>query len=1425
MVTIRGHAGISVLARRVSTLLAVFVMVAFLSPAFVQVPIMTFIKGADGSIGVEGGNAYGVALRGNELFFANAGKAQVRKLNLTTGVFTTVAGNEVDGYSGDNGSATSAQLSFPRDIAVASNGSVYISDINNNVVRRVSGGVITTIAGTGTSGFSGDNGQATQAQLGQPTGVAVYGDSLYIADYGNGRVRLVILSTGIITTVAGGDPNSQFSGDGSQALGAGLLGPRGIVRDGLGNLYISDSGNHRIRKVVLSTGIITTVAGSGPTGFANGDFGGDGGQATSARLNQPLGIAVDGGNNLFIADQQNNRIRKFTVSTGVITTVAGDGTQSLSPENLPATQSSIHTPYSVAVDTDGSFYFGALGSLLFKVGTPATPTLSVTVLPFTATLVGQQTTATVTVTNNGPVPVTLSAITHTGPDAARYSVSPTSATVPIGGAQVLTVTFTPTSVGWANATLSLAHNAAGIPSTVGLVGIGKITPPTGNLAQTKIAFTDQRLGTLKIFEMNTDGTGQTELTPGWDSRSSWAPDGRNIAFQFHNGITWQIYKSSANGTGRTRLTINATDDEGPEWSPDGTKIAFWSTRDGNREIYVMNVDGTNQTRLTTNAANDEEPGWSPDGTKIAFMSQRDGLRQIYVMNADGTNQTRLSTASHEYSPSWSPDGTKIVFPSFRNGNFEIYVMNADGSNQTRLTNNVVSDYVPAWSPDGTKITFTSERDGNAEIYVMNTDGTDQTRLTNNPANQAEPAWSPFLSPAIAVSGSPVNAGTVLVGQSGNQTFTVSNSGTWPLIVSAITRAGVDSSRFTATPTSFTVAPGAGQTVIVTFSPTTVGGAQAILSIAHSAAGSPASVALGGIGKITPPAGDLANTKIAYVTAPDTDYEIYAMAANGTNPTRLTTDPGTDLSPAWSPDGQKLAFASDRDGDMEIYVMNADGSSLTRLTTNSDSDDGPIWSPDGSKLAFSSSRDGNDEIYVMNANGTNPIRLTNNPAGDLQPAWSPDGSKLAFSSSRDGNDEIYVMNANGTNPIRLTNNSAYDNRSVWSPDGTKIAFFSLRDGNFEIYVMASDGSGQTNVTGNAADDLNPTWSPDGTKLAFASSRTGDTEIYTTNADGTNPVALTVGSVEHDYPAWSPFIPIQIAVDSSSVSFGSVAIGASASRTVTISNPGTNVLTVTAVTLSGPNVSQFSATPASFSVPGGGNQVVTLTYTPTAVGPATATLSLTHNAVGSPMSLQLSGIGQSLLLTLGQSFAQPGETVSFPLTLDNGTVTVVGGLQLTVVVDTTLARFVSLSDSLADFGFDAATSVHGDSVRVVLYSTNNDSIPSGTRVLGTLTYQLRPSAPLGSSVPLTLLVQRIGDPQAQALQATAISAALLIGIRGDVNIDALIDVLDLIRLSRLVIGRDTTPSLGSVAFAIGDVNRDGALTVQDIVVQAIAILGLQ
>lgn len=269
----------------------------------------------------------------------------VLRLDATTATLTRVAGNGSTGFSGDNGPATSAQLNFPTGVAIDSAGNLYIADTDNFRIRKVSNGVITTVAGSGVGGYSGDNGPATSARFDDPQAVAVDSSgNLYIADTDNFCVRKV--ANGTIATVAGNGLQG-FSGDNGPAVSAQLNSAYGIAVDSRGNLYIADTENNRVRKV--ANGVITTIAGNGTQGFS-----GDNGPAISAELRFPFGVAVDSAGNLYIADTENQRVRK--VANGVITTVVGSGAQGFSGDSGAATSAELSDPEGVAVDSAGNLY-------------------------------------------------------------------------------------------------------------------------------------------------------------------------------------------------------------------------------------------------------------------------------------------------------------------------------------------------------------------------------------------------------------------------------------------------------------------------------------------------------------------------------------------------------------------------------------------------------------------------------------------------------------------------------------------------------------------------------------------------------------------------------------------------------------------------------------------------------------------------------------------------------------------------------------------------------------------------------------------------------------------------------------------------------------------------------------------------------------
>ena len=314
---------------------------------------------------------FGVAVNtsGTDLYIADAGSCRIRKV--TGGTITTVVGSGTCGYSGDGGAATAASLSFPQGVAVDSSDNLYIADTNNCLVRKVTGGNISLLAGhividpftllpAGSCAFDGNGLTATSSALFQPGGVALSGSNVYISDTDNCLVRVV--TGGLLNTVAG-NGTCGFAGDAGAATSAQLSLPAGLVLDGSGNVFIADSANCRVREVIA--GVISTVAGNGACGY-----GGDTGEARRSDLHGPSGVAVTTTNIVYIADTANCRVRKVTAH--VITTVAGTGTCGDSGDGGPATSAALDHPQGVAVDAANNLYIADTGNCRIRKVTGTT---------------------------------------------------------------------------------------------------------------------------------------------------------------------------------------------------------------------------------------------------------------------------------------------------------------------------------------------------------------------------------------------------------------------------------------------------------------------------------------------------------------------------------------------------------------------------------------------------------------------------------------------------------------------------------------------------------------------------------------------------------------------------------------------------------------------------------------------------------------------------------------------------------------------------------------------------------------------------------------------------------------------------------------------------------------------------------------------
>ena len=286
----------------------------------------------------------GIAVDGSgNVYVADYSNQRIRKIVVATGVVSTLAGSGTQGYA--NGTGTAAQFSDPTSVAVDATGTnVYVADYQNHRIRKIvaATGVVTTLAGNGTAGYV--DGPGTTAQFNQPYGVAADGSgNVYVAGFVDHSIRKIVVATGVVSTLAGNGTQGSANGTGTVAR---FTYPCGVAVDGSGNLFVADGNNFRIRQIVVATGVVTTLAGN-TSGYAEGT-------GTAALFGYPCGVTADGSGNVYVADRDNHRIRKIVVATGVVSTLAGNGTLGYADGTFTAAQ--FNNPTGVAVDAGGAVY-------------------------------------------------------------------------------------------------------------------------------------------------------------------------------------------------------------------------------------------------------------------------------------------------------------------------------------------------------------------------------------------------------------------------------------------------------------------------------------------------------------------------------------------------------------------------------------------------------------------------------------------------------------------------------------------------------------------------------------------------------------------------------------------------------------------------------------------------------------------------------------------------------------------------------------------------------------------------------------------------------------------------------------------------------------------------------------------------------------
>ncbi|HEV2348783.1 MAG TPA: choice-of-anchor D domain-containing protein [Terriglobia bacterium] len=1096
--------------------------------------------GGDGGPATKAGiSPLGVAVdaSGNVYISENTGGVgggpRIRRVDAATGIITTYAGNGTKGYTGDGGLATSAELNFPTGLAIDLAGNLYIADSGNFVVRRVSpSGVITTFAGDGIEGFSGDGGPASAAQLStfnQQIGLAVdSAGNLYIADRGNQRIRVVntqaasitvasvTILPGDIQTVAG-NGTAGFSGDGGPATSAEFAIPECLAVDGSGNIFIGDLNNQRVRRVA-ATGIITTVAGVGTAGFS-----GDGGAATTAELNEPQGVAVDSSGDLFIGDNSNYRVRRVDGTTADISTFVGDAnlsfvgsTVDFNGDGFLATDAWIYDAFAAASDSSDNLYVADDVDGLIRridhstgiIGTVAGMNLC------TSGFSGDHGPAT-NACLNFPDGVTLDGngnlyIDDSGNNRIRVVNRQTSAITVAG------VTIAAGDIATVAGTGTTAYNGDGIAATsanigpdepVGLDGSGNIF--IADIVNNRIRRVDAVTGV--ITSVAGDGT-------------------RGFAGDGGPAISAQL-------NGAEGVTL---DSSGNIYIPDSS----------NNVVRVVNTQAANITVAgVTIAPGDIETvagdqslgsGYSGDGGPAlsAQMSSPLGVAvdssgNLYIGDFRN-NRVRLVTSSGTMT-TFAGSGATGVF----SGNFT-----GDGGPAASATL-----AAPIW------VDF----DSAGHLLIADS--------FNNRIREVILGGGAIAS----LSPSTISFGNQSVGTtSAAQTITMTNTGTANLAFAAgaVTLSGTNAADFaisTDTCSGATVAPTATCTVDVTFTPSVNGAEAASLNFTDNAAVSPQAVSLTGTG-VLPTATASPSTLTFTAQLVGTTSAIQTITLSNSGSVALTiTGISTNLT----------VFGQTNTCGTSVAAGGTCTISVTFTPTATGLDVGMLTIADN---AFGSPQ-------TVNLTGTGAL-----PIVTLLPASLTFGATAISATSAA---QTVTLSNTGTVPLTITSISS--NLAVFGETSTCGA--SLAGGaNCAISIT---------FTPSAAGVVSGT-------LSVADNATGSPQVVTLSGTGQAP---------------------SVTVSASSLNFngstGGQPVGSTtAAQTVTVTNNSSAALTISSITASG-DFAQTSTCGTSVAV--GASCTISVTFSPTATGSRVGTLTINDNAPNSPQTVALSGTGQDFSVT--------------------------------------------------------------------------------------------------------------------------------------------------------------------------------------------------
>ena len=1293
-------------------------------PGVISTIAGTYVNGGAGGYGtnvLNGPNGMAIDAQGKYVYIADQNNDVIRRMDTTSGVMTVYAGEFVpDGYgyaigaySGDGGQATSARLNNPSAVALDAAGDLFIADESNNVVRKVEpNGIISTVAGEYSRGgtFYGDGSSATLAGMDGPTSVAVDAQgNLYIADQGNNRIRKVNIS-GIISTFAG-NGTAGYTGDGNAATSAELYYPVAVAADSSGNIYISEFSND-VRKVTTDGKIHNYAGTEGTSGYA-----GDGGSATSAQLDYPAEIALDGAGNLYIADEDNSVIREVDTS-GVIHTVAGNYSDNAgySGDGGSPTSAQFNYPQGVTVSQSGSFFVADAANNVIRAITFPVPSFS-----FSATNIGSESSSqTATIENIG---TTAQAFTGLTVDTNFIQVASggtdcsASTDLAVDGTCKIAIAFEPAAAGSLSGDVTVTNGAFEIP----LSGTGN--GPGASPSPASLSFGNQALSTtssartvtltnsgnqsLTISSISITGTNSGDFSQTNNCGSSLSSSGNcTISVTFTPSATGsrsaslsisdsaagspQSVSLSGAGTGTPQISFSPT-----SWSFGNQVVSTSSTAEsititnpGNASLTISSVTitGTNSGDFsqTTNCST-VAAGSGSCTIQVTFTPSATGSRSASISvsdNASGSPHTVALTGTGtvpqiSFSPtSWS-FGNQLISTSSTaesitvtnpgTSTLTISGVSITGTNSGDFSQTNNCSTVAAGSGSCTiQVTFTPSAAGSRSASVSVTDN-----ASGSPHTVALTGTG--TAPQISFSPTSWSFGSQLISTSSSaESITVTNPGTAALTISAVSIAGTNAADFSQTNNCSTVAAGSGScTIQVTFTPSATGSRSASISVTDSASGSPHTVALSGTGtapqiSFSPTSWSFGNQLIntsstaesITVTNPGTaTLTISAVSITGTNAADFSQTNNCSTVAAGS-------------GSCTIQVA------FTPSATGSRS----------ASISVADTASGSPHTVALTGTGTAP------QVGFSPTSWSFGNQLINTSSTAES---ITVTNP-GTATLTI---------SAVSITGTNSADFSQT--NNCSTVAAGSGSCTIQVT----------FTPSATGIRSASISVSD------SASG-SPHAIALSGT-----GTAP----QISFSPTSLTFANQLISTtSAAQSVTVTNPGTATLTISAVSITGTNSADFSETNNCSAVAAGsGSCTIQVTFTPSAIGSRSASISVIDSASGSPHAIALTGL--SGIPGLGLSVSA--------LTFVNQ-----------VLATTSAAQTITITNT-GSYALSIAGVTVGGTNAADFSQTNNCSTVAPSASCS-VSVAFTPSIPGAETASVAIADNAVGSPQTISLTGTGI-----------------------------------------------------------------------